>query len=1654
MANLRLCLALTSLLLLSIALAPFSTYEIDTARNGGQGALQSNEPDINGATSTRSTACSGTVCLSEILINAVGGETDAPGSDHKQGEWVEIHNSGTQAVDLSSWNLEDHYQRSLSIDTTRVHLPAGATDVVLAAGDYIVIARNGVDGGCGLCLKNSNGEVTLKDGSGAAVDSATWTTSPSEGKTAIRDPSSSTADWVASAANTPGVANSGNATPIPTVDTGVRIREILADPMWTNDNSTWPGGEWFEVHNEGNETVDLNGWYAVDGSGNNISFNETHLIEHSNGTTIEPDGRRVISIGSHGTYGVLNNGGDTIDLHLANGSIADRVAYSSVTSGRSIVTSGNSSWTTALWPTPGEVDALIVNGSSDLSLNEVMANATNHDATFPEGEWIEVRMALNSSSTVPLSGWTVRTSTGGSIPANQPANCTCQIGGAVEMAAGDFAVISTNGTGAEMVWSGDLLSLVNPNGVIVQTMDWSSWIPENRTLVPSLQWTGLWLLSESATPGAANPGQDGGVVNDDFEVRISEIFPNPYGNDTTAAPGGEWVEVVNQGNDTIDLTGWTIRVGGTIRIDSDSIIDADLNLEGGEHLTVYVNLSSAWLTNRQGTVTLRDPTSTDVHAITYAGALPNASLVADPHDENATWVHSPHPSPGNANPTFDDPYTGARTVHITEVMPQCSPEDQDAPLTGEWVELNNSGDSTVNLSRWSLLDGDGTGLLIQPGALWNQTDLLLGTGDRAVAIIPESFLDNSGDNLALLDPDGIATDQLQWSGSDDCDSLEPNNQGWMEETDWATPGESNPRPVPWDGETSVRFSRLMVEEVYERDHDWLELVNHGESPVQMDGWKISRNRSTAEPWISIFREWTIPAGQTLILTGDPDALWEDARIAATDGDVALNNMPFLPDGGGALQLIAPNGTVVDAVVYGTGETGIEGWTGPSISNPPNAEREGLIMMRGDGCDEMPDTDSAADWEIRWLRMGSSLFCGDPTFTSSGTLTPAIGPEETLGQLLDWLGATESSLHVHLYELASPELTEALVDLAQSGVEVTMLLEGEVYASESTKKRQRGYASLVADAGGTVLWMADPPTGTSPAAPYAFIHSKVAVRDGNSVWISSGNWKRTSQPLDGDPGNREWSLYIDSVEVATNVLQRMSWDEDSGHLHVVEWSDSHPSLGRPSSWDQEQAEPSRATAPANPVSFDGSFSGRLLTCPDDCIGGLIDLIDSANDTIDVSVQYFDMDWTWGWGENPLLAAIERAMVDRGVKVRILQNAAYADEDGNDVREMVHHVNDIWNRSMGLDATAILMSTEEGILKLHNKGMIIDSDTVLIGSINWGSNSALRNREMGLAIDHSGLAGHVLSSFEEDWNRVDSSTDTDGDLLPDYWEIANGLNRTSSSVAGSSISEQSHDPDGDGLNNLEEFELGGNPNSADTDGDCIGDKAEQTYADLTEGVNHSHAILNSDADGDGVPDGETWGCVTPESPDGEEGGAGDDANATGGEDNRIIREDALSTTQAKMLLAVVTLAGLALVGALLVTLLGRSGSVDDTLIDDVGYIFDAGPGLTGSGETVLPTLAPTGSEINQAGMESDSAASRKSGSVILDGTSVAPEATNEARERTVAKDDGMFGAPTLDGRPGVASSPPPVEGMDSETVQQWLDAGWTIEQIEAHQAQQRG
>jgi len=122
------------------------------------------------------------------------------------------------------------------------------------------------------------------------------------------------------------------------------------------------------------------------------------------------------------------------------------------------------------------------------------------------------------------------------------------------------------------------------------------------------------------------------------------------------------------------------------------------------------------------------------------------------------------------------------------------------------------------------------------------------------------------------------------------------------------------------------------------------------------------------------------------------------------------------------------------------------------------------------------------------------------------------------------------------------------------------------------------------------------------------------------------------------------------------------------------------------------------------------------------------------------------------------------------------------------------------------------------------------------------------------------GATQDLFIDDLVITTGLSDTDGDGLPDSWEIFheldeddNGENPNNNGVKGDPDQGADGDPDMDNLTNMEEFELGTSPQLADTDMDGLNDDVESDTGIWAGVSNTGTSPLNPDSDNDGLADG---------------------------------------------------------------------------------------------------------------------------------------------------------------------------------------------------------
>lgn len=369
------------------------------------------------------------------------------------------------------------------------------------------------------------------------------------------------------------------------------------------------------------------------------------------------------------------------------------------------------------------------------------------------------------------------------------------------------------------------------------------------------------------------------------------------------------------------------------------------------------------------------------------------------------------------------------------------------------------------------------------------------------------------------------------------------------------------------------------------------------------------------------------------------------------------------------------------------------------------------------------------WDPRPLFIGQSRF--SPETFENVTVTCFVSPDCSQEVILQAIGVAEKEILANVYEFTDSEIARSLAGASSRGVHIEVLLEGGPVGGVAADEWY--IAGILSESGVSVNQM----TTTGEAhAKYRFNHAKYLVIDDHFVLVTSENFKDSGFPQAGYSGNRGWGVVLFDPDLAAYFSMVYSFDRQG--------NDIIPLSGR--------GEPGTVTpAPAYRVEFSPEiFTGARVTpvLSPDTSDLVRQLIEGATSTVDIEQAYIK-NWS-GDVQNPYIAAAINAS-RRGVLVRVLLDSSWYnvnEEEDND--EMVAYLNDLAEaEQIPLEARCAALE-EIGIESIHNKGVIVDGQKVLVSSINWNEHSPSFNREAGVIIEHPGAGQYYSAIFEDDWN----------------------------------------------------------------------------------------------------------------------------------------------------------------------------------------------------------------------------------------------------------------------------------------------------------------
>lgn len=383
-------------------------------------------------------------------------------------------------------------------------------------------------------------------------------------------------------------------------------------------------------------------------------------------------------------------------------------------------------------------------------------------------------------------------------------------------------------------------------------------------------------------------------------------------------------------------------------------------------------------------------------------------------------------------------------------------------------------------------------------------------------------------------------------------------------------------------------------------------------------------------------------------------------------------------------------------------------------------------------------------------------------TGAMTVTCHVSPDAGWTTLRRFLDNTSNRLTIAMYDLTAPHIVRRLRSAMSHASGVFRLILGPHESiGGGTKADDLPESTVVTRLENALRQRFEHIFAVVSGRKRVFAnsyHIKVAVRDGNAFWLSSGNWQSSNQPdlepLGADasvPGilrtyNRDWHVVIEHAGLARMFERYIEWDmqlaSEAGEESAPEAAGSTlPDLLVPESsialeTEEREIERPRYFTPAR-FTFTSQRPLRVqpLLTPDNYADHVLRHIRSAREKLYFQNQSIAiLENNQPKFDELLDALLEKANTIDDVKI-ILRS-----EYGG--REMIESL-----AARGFDPAIIKLQA-----KCHTKGIIVDSESVLIGSHNWTNSGTLYNRDASLIFHDSEIAKYYEEIFLHDWERL--------------------------------------------------------------------------------------------------------------------------------------------------------------------------------------------------------------------------------------------------------------------------------------------------------------
>ncbi|PKB18301.1 phospholipase D-like domain-containing protein [Flavobacterium sp. 5] len=365
----------------------------------------------------------------------------------------------------------------------------------------------------------------------------------------------------------------------------------------------------------------------------------------------------------------------------------------------------------------------------------------------------------------------------------------------------------------------------------------------------------------------------------------------------------------------------------------------------------------------------------------------------------------------------------------------------------------------------------------------------------------------------------------------------------------------------------------------------------------------------------------------------------------------------------------------------------------------------------------------------------------------------VSPDSGFPNLKKFIARIKKNLTATMYEWDINHISNAIAEAitnVDGNLKMVTQKTGTQEAVEDMKQRlknrfQHQWASV----------------GTTKLIPKAY-HIKVATRDREEFWLSSGNWKDSNQadinPADENSKsktplnkhNREWHAIIENKKLASLFEDYINFDFEEAKRVPLE----EKAIAEPVFLIIKENALSNNFVPKyfNPLIIkDRKLNIQPLLTPDRDDRGrrmfmvfATSIIQNAKSSISIENQSFTLleDNNEAFERFFNVLKIKQ---DEGLVIKIIFRNL--EEFHNSNKKVLEEL-----KKIGLDTNTIKVQN-----KCHTKAIIVDPEdennaAVLFGSHNLTNSGALFNRDASLLVRDSEVARYFKEIFEFDWNNL--------------------------------------------------------------------------------------------------------------------------------------------------------------------------------------------------------------------------------------------------------------------------------------------------------------